>query len=178
MCCFACRGYWRRGIGYRISVDVYQVHGILQSSRERGRTGSCYCFIGYHQARRARNEGSIQSCSAFCFQPFGAIWRACVYGNKDYIISCSPLIHSGWKTKADLWVWSGSPLTRTILAKKCPSLSFPVQETGDFGLDARQKLQQCRVRMGQGGCLCYPPWQLEENLHLPWEHGYFPVNDF
>lgn len=75
----------------------------------------------------------------------------------DYIISCSPLIHSGRKTKADLWVQSGSPLTRTILAKKCPSLSFPVQETGDFGLDARQKFQQCRVRMGQGGCLCYPP---------------------
>lgn len=54
----------------------------------------------------------------------------------DYIISRLPLSHSCPKTKADLWVPTGFPLTFTVWAKRCLALSLVVQEN-DLGLDTR-----------------------------------------
>ena len=72
-----------------------------------------------------------------------------MHGNKDYIISVSLLLILVRRLKH-------SSLTFAILAKKCLSLSFPGQETGDFGLDARQKLKQCWVRMEAGALIVLP----------------------
>lgn len=54
----------------------------------------------------------------------------------DYIISRLPLSHSCPKTKADLWVPTGFPLTFTVWAKRCLAISLVVQEN-DLGLDTR-----------------------------------------
>lgn len=55
----------------------------------------------------------------------------------DYITFHLPLSHSCHKTKANLWVPPGFPLTFTIMAKKCLSLSFAVQKNEGSGLDTR-----------------------------------------
>lgn len=62
-----------------------------------------------------------------------------------------PLTHC--KMKADPYVPTGSSLMSTVLAQKCLFLPFVVHETGDFGLDAREEIQPCWVRMRAVGLI-------------------------
>ena len=66
----------------------------------------------------------------------------------------------------------------TVWAKKCLACSLAVQENEDVGLDTRQKLQRCLVRIGAVGLIAITAMTAERVSALLENIAIFHVDNF